>query len=95
MVLLMITGNTIMGIDKTDTIAQHGIEVARHAVVLPSYFTGNTISGNFFNHGADGPNFQVQSCGVLYVEAGSKGYEGQLNSSNTLRHNRPQVWIVP
>ena len=90
----VITNNVILGVGRTEIIAQNGIQVSRGAMVPPTNLQGNTVMGNFYwNRSAI--TTPAVATGVLYFQAGETGYEGPINSTNTIRHNQVNVSVTP
>jgi len=90
----VIMNNIIMGVGRTEVIAQNGVQVSRGAMVPPTNLQGNTISANFYWNRSPSTTPAVAT-GILYFQAGASGYEGPLNSGNTLRHNQVNVSVNP
>jgi len=90
----VIMNNIIMGVGRTEVIAQNGVQVSRWAMVPPTNLQGNTISANFYWNRSPSTTPAVAT-GILYFQAGDPSFVGPLNSSNTLRHNQINVSVIP
>jgi len=90
----VILSNVIIGVGRTQVIAQNGVQVSRGAMVPPTNLQGNTITENFYLNRSPSTTPAVGT-GILYFQAGDPGFAGPLNSGNTLRHNQINVSIVP
>jgi hypothetical protein len=90
----MIMNNIIIGVGRTEVIAQNGVQVSRGAMVPPANVQGNTISANFYLNSSPSTTPAVAT-GILYFQSGDPSFVGPLNSTNTLRHNQVNVSVIP